>query len=1262
MRTPRPARLAGLVTVAALLVNCADHQGLTDPGGGAMSAAGVVPARAVEAAHHPGFPRLYFLPPLVSPTSFEGDFDPTLVDHLSVEICRANGASCLGDPVVILGGGPGAAGIRLDADEEHYIVNWQVRGDGIAAGDYRLHVRLGAVVIGGVALRLGNKLQDLRELPPEVIGIQLGRSIPVKFRIEQATDAIVSVRIDPATATTVIGSTSQFTATVIGADGTPRPGEPLTWSSSDESVATVDADGLATGIALGSVTITATTAGGLAASATLDVRAPDLRVGTLTAPSSVRLGGSLALEAVITNAGNSEASAAQFRFRVLDAANNEEVAVATLEQPVLSAGATAAVSTSFTPEAGWPRSIIIEAVTDAGATISESDESNNSATSDAIAFVAPDLTVAIAPPGASVLAGSTLTVEVSATNAGTSSAGASSLLVRVLDAADGTELFSVRHALAEIAAGEATAVSLPIPVVFEWPSPIIIEASADADGALVEWDETNNSARTSSILVTRPDLHVTGVAAPASVPAGEALAVTAAVKNLGSGIAAATDIRFRVVDAATSAEVAVTTVAQAALDAGGTLEAAASFTTTAQWPREVRVEVTTDASAAVRESDETNNTATSPAVAITLPDLKVTTIDVPATLPAGAAFTAIATIANAGAAAAPATQTRLRVLDASSGAEVATSTQPTASVAAGATATASASFTSTRDWPRQLVVEATVDAGATVAESDETNNVARSAVLGLTDPDLVVTSVTFSATTVGLRCSLGIQAVVRNIGNGGAPAANLRFSLRSDAGAVIAFIVVAQPALAAGAEATVSGAFTAGSDWPGLVAGHAEADVANAVPEADEANNLGIAGALVEPRVVVPAGYQKMWVCGSNTSWTDGGNWEPAGAPATTHNVFIPAGVTHYPVLAAAQTVNDLLIESGAQMSVAAHALTATGNVASGLMLGTGDLNMTGTAKTLRGVVPNMDVHGSIALSGDATASRVIVNAGRSLNMNGFTQNVTTDVTVVATSSGVHHLALPTASSRLVVGRNLTVGAATNLAAGVIHVRGDLVQNGATNALAPGGTTFIFDGTGPQAVHFSHLRSSYLRDAEIRGPSVNFTNHLSIAGQLHVAAGGALTQTGGNAYYSARVPTEATAGSYRVPTSVIDGMVTMVSDVALQAPNASIVVEPGHQLNLAGFALTVGGNVSVTASSVAADHILMGSGDPRLEVRGDMVVGGRTKLDVGSIVLRGDFVQNGATNAMIPTGTKMILDGPAKHAVHFSHLRSSWLGDASPIT
>lgn len=80
-----------------------------------------------------------------------------------------------------------------------------------------------------------------------------------------------TVTVNPATAAlTAVGLTQQFTAAARDANGTSVAGQSFTWTSSDQTIASVDATGLATGVAVGSVTITAST-GGVAGTATLSV-------------------------------------------------------------------------------------------------------------------------------------------------------------------------------------------------------------------------------------------------------------------------------------------------------------------------------------------------------------------------------------------------------------------------------------------------------------------------------------------------------------------------------------------------------------------------------------------------------------------------------------------------------------------------------------------------------------------------------------------------------------------------------------------------------------------------------------------------------------------------------------------------------------------------------------------------------------------------------------------------------------------------------
>ena len=89
-----------------------------------------------------------------------------------------------------------------------------------------------------------------------------------------------TVAVNPASATSAVGETVRFTAEVRDRNGQVMAGAAVAWSSSDASVAAVDASGLVTAAATGITTITATSgsASGTAAVTVARVVSPDRAV------------------------------------------------------------------------------------------------------------------------------------------------------------------------------------------------------------------------------------------------------------------------------------------------------------------------------------------------------------------------------------------------------------------------------------------------------------------------------------------------------------------------------------------------------------------------------------------------------------------------------------------------------------------------------------------------------------------------------------------------------------------------------------------------------------------------------------------------------------------------------------------------------------------------------------------------------------------------------------------------------------------------
>jgi len=138
----------------------------------------------------------------------------------------------------------------------------------------------GGVGIGGVTLTAAiGAVSGSAELTVRGVGSGLG--------------AIDRIRVSPASATVEEGATQQFSATVYDVNDAIVHGEPVTWSSSDEAIASVSASGMATGVNVGLSTITATI-GDINGDAMLTVEevapGPDILPGTITAGHSQTCG------------------------------------------------------------------------------------------------------------------------------------------------------------------------------------------------------------------------------------------------------------------------------------------------------------------------------------------------------------------------------------------------------------------------------------------------------------------------------------------------------------------------------------------------------------------------------------------------------------------------------------------------------------------------------------------------------------------------------------------------------------------------------------------------------------------------------------------------------------------------------------------------------------------------------------------------------------------------------------------------------------
>jgi uncharacterized protein YjdB len=110
---------------------------------------------------------------------------------------------------------------------------------------------------------------------------------------------VATVQVAPATASLVVNAVQQFTASAFGVDGAVLTGRPVAWSSTNVSVLTISATGLATGVSPGSATVVATVEGRTATAAVVVTAPPVSTVSVTPATATVITGATLPLTATL---------------------------------------------------------------------------------------------------------------------------------------------------------------------------------------------------------------------------------------------------------------------------------------------------------------------------------------------------------------------------------------------------------------------------------------------------------------------------------------------------------------------------------------------------------------------------------------------------------------------------------------------------------------------------------------------------------------------------------------------------------------------------------------------------------------------------------------------------------------------------------------------------------------------------------------------------------------------------------------------------
>jgi subtilase family serine protease len=512
---------------------------------------------------------------------------------------------------------------------------------------------------------------------------------------------------------------------------------------------------------------------------------------------------------------------------------------------------------------------------------------------DAVTGTYPDLVVTdISWSPANPVLGNTVTFSATIKNQGIAAGSAGVVAFKV----DGTQVAASNNSTSSIAPG-ATATITANGTWSATGGAHKIVAFADNNNTTVEVDNYNNSYNESMTIDIgpAPDLIVTDIAwSPASPAAGNAVTFSATIKNQGTTAGSAGIVAFKV----DGTQVTVSNNSISSIAAGAT----ATITANGTWSAVTGshgITAVVDSSNTVTESNEANNSYNETLVATAgpTPDLIVTDISwSPANPVVGNAVTFSATIKNNGSGATPAGVVHGVAFQIDGAGTTLWSDNYTSSIPAGSSVTVTVNGgTAGSTWTATSGIHTILawvdDVNRMPNEIDETNNqYTESLTVGTTpppsQPDLIITDITYSPATPAAGNAVTFSAVVKNQGNAAGAAGVVAF--RVD-GTQVAVSNNSTVSIAAGTTLTI----TANGTWTATGGNHtiaANADNSNTTVESNESNNsysenLTVGGVTGQPDLIV-----------TDITWSPA---NPAAGNAVTFNATIknqgtgstPAGV-----------------------------------------------------------------------------------------------------------------------------------------------------------------------------------------------------------------------------------------------------------------------------------------------------------------------------------------------------------------------------------
>jgi len=394
------------------------------------------------------------------------------------------------------------------------------------------------------------------------------------------------------------------------------------------------------------------------------------------------------------------------------------------------------------------------------------------------------------------------------------------------------------------------------------------------------------------------------------------------------------------------------------------------------------------------------------------------------------------------------------------------------------------------------------------------------------------------------------------------------------------------------------------------------------------------------------------WFGSSSTEWTTASNWSD-GVPGTIGK-SVNAGISNLgnsPIISSGVSVNNLVIGSGATLSVSSNTLTTSGNLWNqhilSIALGTVDAN--GIFDATDGSVTFTDA-GNLTLGGTATSLGIFTEGTGTVNYDKVgDQSILTDTYYnLATSGSGAKTLLGTTN----VGGSLTIGSLTTLALGA-------------NSASATGTT---DNNGTMTVSTGTFDANGAFDATVG--SVTFTGSGNLKLGNTVTNLGAFTKSTGTVTYDGIAQTVALA-AYNNLTVSNDGLKTItigttISGTGTISDNAKVLLT----VTATGINKTYDGNTSATAAysigNIFAAYTVSATGTAAFV---DKNVANNINVNIIDVTLEGadlnKFTLNGvttaATTASITKATPSITWSNPTNIVYGTALSAAELNATSPV-